>query len=283
MSQPPPAGPDFDAPGFTGCYRHPDRQTGIRCQRCRRPICGECMQPASVGFQCPECVARGRASVRTPRTLFGAALKPGDGTTTKVMMGVLAGVYVLNLVTLGWLDSLLLMSNQAVGAGQIWRLLTAALVGPGLFGVLLNLLVLWLVGRAIESELGGWRFVALYLVAGLGGSTVAFVLGPPGLIGAGASWAIIGLLAANAIGKLKGHEDVRGDLSLLLLLILYSILVGFRFFGWLGMIGGAVTGALAGVILAYAPRQNRAAVQLFGLLGVALVCLLAVVARIALG
>ncbi|NUS28420.1 MAG: rhomboid family intramembrane serine protease, partial [Streptomyces sp.] len=26
-----------------GCYRHPDRETGIRCTRCERPICPECM------------------------------------------------------------------------------------------------------------------------------------------------------------------------------------------------------------------------------------------------
>ena len=42
-----------------------------------------------------------------------------------------------------------------------------------------------------------------------------------------------------------------------MLLILYSILVGFRSFGWLMLIGGIVVGALVGVVLAYAPRQNR--------------------------
>jgi len=215
--------------------------------------------------------------------MFGAALIPGGGTATKLLMGLLAVIYVLDLITGGLVGSLLLMSNRAVAFGQFWRLLTASLTAVGLLGVLLNLLVLWLVGRAIESETGGWRFVALYLAAGLGGATLCFLAGPPGLVAAGSSWAIIGLLAANAIGKLKNREDIRGDIGLLVLLILYSVLVGFSSFGWLGMIGGAAVGALSGAILAYAPRQNRTAIQVFGLLAVALVCLAAVVGRLALG
>lgn len=239
------------------------------------------MRPASVGFQCPQCVSAGRTSVRAPRTLFGGALRPGGGTATKVLMGVLAVSYVLDLVTRGLLSSMLFMSNQAVAAGQFWRLITASLCSIGLFGTLLNLLVLWLVGRAIESELGAWRFWALYLTAGLGGTTLCFVLGPMGLgTASGPAFGIIGLLAANAIGKLKNREDIRGDISLLVLLILYNILISFASFGWLGMIGGALVGALSGAILAYAPRQSRTAIQVAGLLAVVLLCLIAVVAKI---
>jgi membrane associated rhomboid family serine protease len=240
------------------------------------------MVPASVGFQCPNCVSADRATARTPRTMFGAALSTGGGTATKIIMGVTAAVYVLDLVTRG-LGSLLVMSNQAVSFGQFWRLLTYGFTGPSLLGVLLNLLVLWLVGRALESEMGGWRFIALYVAAGLGGATLCFVLGPPGLVGWGSSAAVIGLLAANAIGKFKNHEDIRGDIGLLVLLILYSVLIGFSYFGWIGMIGAALVGALVGVILAYAPRQNKTVIQLVGLLAVALACVVAVVAKIVVG
>jgi len=254
--------------------------TGISCQRCQRPICGECMNPASVGFQCPSCVASGRATVRAPRTAFGAVLKPGGGTATKVVMAALAGEWVLNLVSRGLLDGLLVMSNQAIYDGQFWRLITAALTSGSIFGVLINLLVLWIAGRAIESELGAWRFVVLYLAAGLGGTTMLFVFGPYDSYGYGAAAAVIGLLAANAIFKQKMGEDVRADIGLFVLLILYSILIGFRSFGWLMLVGGIVVGALVGVVLAYAPRRNRSTVQVVGLLGVIMVCLLGVAVKL---
>jgi membrane associated rhomboid family serine protease len=254
--------------------------TGISCQRCQRPICGECMNPASVGFQCPSCVTSGRATVRTPRTAFGAILKPGGGNATKVVMAVLAVEWVLNLVSGGLLDRLLVMSNEAIYLGQFWRLLTAALTSGSILGVLMNLLVLWIAGRAIESELGAWRFAALYGAAGLGGTTMLFVFGPYESGGYGAASAVIGLLAANAIFKQKMREDVRADIGLFVLLILYSVLIGFRSFGWLMLIGGVVVGALVGVVLAYAPRRNRTTVQAAGLLGVIMVCLLAVAVKL---
>src|SRR6266536_3965099 len=51
------------------CYRHPDRETGVRCQRCERPICPACMVPAPVGVQCVECVRRFRTSATPVQSL----------------------------------------------------------------------------------------------------------------------------------------------------------------------------------------------------------------------
>jgi membrane associated rhomboid family serine protease len=278
-----PAGPDFSPAGFVGCYRHPERMTGISCQRCHRPICGECMQPASVGFQCPRCVGRDRATTRQPRTRYGASLRTGGGSATKVVMAVLAVVSVLDLVSRGLATNLLAMSNPGVAGGQFWRLVTASLTSGSLIGLLMNLLVLWLVGRAIEGELGAWRFAALYVIAGLGGCTLFFLLGPVFGAALGSSAAVVGLLAANAVGKLKNREDVRPDIGLFVLLVLYAVLVGFASFGWLTLLGGIAVGALVGWVLAYAPRGNRGTVQAVGLLAITVVCLAAVVARLTLG
>ena len=60
--------------GVPTCYRHPDRETYISCQRCGRPICPDCMTEAAVGFQCPSCVAEGRRTQREARTPYGGRI-----------------------------------------------------------------------------------------------------------------------------------------------------------------------------------------------------------------
>jgi membrane associated rhomboid family serine protease len=203
-----------------------------------------------------------------------------QGTATKVLMGVLVASYVLNLVSGGLVLNLLVLSNEAVYFGEYWRLFTYAFTSFGLLGLLMNLLVLWLAGRAMEAVLGSWRFVVLYVAAGLGGAALSFAVGPMGLVGVGANSAVIGLLAANALVKHRGGEDIRPDIGLLVLLVLYSVLVGFNSFGWLGMIGGIAVGALVGAVMAYAPRDRRTLFQVLGLLAVGLLCLVAVVLRV---
>ena len=46
------------------CYRHPDRETGVSCSNCERPICPECMTPTPVGMRCPECARQKTKVVR---------------------------------------------------------------------------------------------------------------------------------------------------------------------------------------------------------------------------
>lgn len=41
---------------ITVCYRHPDVKTGLRCNRCGKPICVKCAVQTPVGFRCPDCV-----------------------------------------------------------------------------------------------------------------------------------------------------------------------------------------------------------------------------------
>ena len=195
-------------------------------------------------------------------------------------MKVLAAVWLLNLVTRRLVDALLIMSNEGVYVGEFWRLLTAALTSGGLFGLLMNLLVLWIAGRALESELGGWRTIAAPHRRPRR-DHVDVRARPDRCGGYGASAAVLGLFAANAIfgtrpADIRRHRAVPAADRL-------SVLVGFRSFGFLLLIGGIVVGALVGAVLAYAPRQNRSLIQVVGLLSIALLCLEAVVAKLTLG
>ena len=78
-----------DAPtpetGVPTCYRHPGRESYIRCQRCDRPICPDCMRDAAVGFQCPTCVDEGTKSTRSARTAYGG-LRPTNASATSVVL-----------------------------------------------------------------------------------------------------------------------------------------------------------------------------------------------------
>ena len=56
MSQPTPTTALTPAqPEVMHCYRHPDRETLIRCARCDRPICLQCQVRHPVGIRCKEC------------------------------------------------------------------------------------------------------------------------------------------------------------------------------------------------------------------------------------
>src|SRR6187431_3369572 len=50
------------------CYRHKDRETGVSCSNCGRPICPDCMTPTPVGMRCPEC-SQQKTQVRNLRSM----------------------------------------------------------------------------------------------------------------------------------------------------------------------------------------------------------------------
>ena len=105
MTQPPDAGPSgaqsVPAAAPT-CYRHTDRETWIRCQRCERPICPDCMRDAAVGFQCVECVKKGTKETRSARTAYGG-LRPTDASATSIgLIAVNVAVWVALLVAGGF-------------------------------------------------------------------------------------------------------------------------------------------------------------------------------------
>ena len=77
------------------CYRHHDRETGVRCQRCERPICTSCMVPAPVGVQCVDCVRAARSRVIPARALLARAGRP---YVSYALVGVNLAVWLAGLV-----------------------------------------------------------------------------------------------------------------------------------------------------------------------------------------
>lgn len=285
------SGPAAPEPDFRPCYRHPDRSTGISCQRCSRPICLQCMTEASVGFQCPECLGEARHEVRRPVTVVGAEAssraEPGSGflarlqvrttpvTWALVALGLLVGL--VDAVTGSGLSQWIGLHSGAVVAGEWWRLLTAGLVPGNLLNAVFSALFLVLVGRGLEPLLGPWRYAAVFLTATIVGSALYVVIasGSPFLI-PGMHAGTIGLIAASAAVKLRLKMDIRFDLVLLGLLVVLSLVVGPEAMLWVNDIGGILGGGGATLVLLFAPRQRRTGVQVAGLAAIWVVALAAV-------
>ncbi len=279
MSSPAPG----SEPSVPTCYRHPGRETYIRCTRCDRPICPDCMVVASVGHQCPECVAEGRRTQRQALTHFGGSAVGAQGYVTKVLMGLNIAMFLLVLATAGlsalsgtitdlhvWgaingtgevearNGDLIPIGYGGVDGGEYYRLITAMFLHYGIIHLALNLYALWVLGRSLEAALGPIRFGALYLLCGLGGN-VACDLFAPNSLSAGASTAIYGLFAAYFLILRRLGRDA----SAVIPIIVINVVLTFTIPGIsiAGHLGGLVTGAIAGAGLAYAPREHRTLVQ----------------------
>lgn len=272
------------SPATTTCYRHPRRAAVVRCVRCEKFICPDCMHDAAVGFQCPECVASARATVRKPRTVYGGRLRSGAGVTwTLVGLNVAAflatavGGTELGLSLSGSADTSPLYRSYElipyyVAQGQYYRLITAMFLHYSVLHILFNMWALIYVGPTLEAALGRTRYLALYLLAGIGGSVATYAFGPLLEASAGASGAIFGLFAAYFVFARHQRRDTRMILGLIVLNLFLSFsLPGIDVRAHLG---GLVTGAVVGATLAYAPSgRHRLTTQVLGSALVALLLL----------
>lgn len=271
------------------CYRHPDRQTYIRCSRCDRPICPDCMIAASVGYQCPECVREGAASTRQARTVFGGRVNADGGYVTKVLIALnvvaflvqqASSTFALHFELIGRAFAPELGPGLAgVGAGEAYRLLTAAFLHGGLFHIGSNMLALWLFGPSLEGALGRLRFAALYLVAALGGSVVSYAFADPRTASLGASGAVFGLFGAQLVVNRKLGRDLTG----LYVLLALNLGLGFAVAGidWHAHLGGLATGTVLALALVHLPPHRRGALQAAAFAAVVVVLLGVAVGRTA--
>lgn len=244
------------------CYRHPDRQSFVLCQRCGRTVCPECQTQAAVGVICPECMreqqkarspAQRTAERRWARGPRAVSLSDSRPLATYAIIGLTALVYVVTLIPgFGSLVENLLAFNAALlypgfsGTFQPWRLITVVLVHSGIWHVGLNMLALWMIGRSLEPLLGRVRFVVLYLLSALGGSVAVALLAPSVWV-VGASGAIFGLFGALlVIGRHIG-ANIAGIAIVLAINLAIGFVPGFNV-SWQAHVGGLVVGAAIGFI-----------------------------------
>lgn len=261
------------------CVRHPDRPTGLRCSRCDRPSCPQCLRDASVGMQCVDCVTEGARTQRRGRDLR----RP-----TAVVVPTLIA---LNVAVFAWtaLDAGSVQDNTGsavftggalvplqVAGGEWWRLLTSGFLHIGPIHLLFNMVALWFIGRDIELALGRLRFTALYGASLLGGSVAVMVLGSPVSATAGASGAIFGLMGALVVLLRRMRLPATSAMVIIGLNVVFSLT--FPGISLLGHLGGLVVGTGVAAGMAYGPARSRPVVGLW----IAAAVVVALVAAVAL-
>ncbi|MFF5935043.1 rhomboid family intramembrane serine protease [Streptomyces sp. NPDC012508] len=268
--------------GLPRCYRHPDVETGIRCTRCDKPICPQCMVSASVGFQCPDCVRNGSGTghapdANQPRTLAGGRVASDGRLITKILIAINLALFIAvqvvgdrlvdELSLIGYAFSPPLAEVVGVADGEWYRLLTSAVLHQEIPHFLFNMLGLWVIGGIVEPELGRVRYAALCLLSGLSGSALAYLLAAPNQPSLGASGVVFGLIGAWAVLTRRQRYDMRP----VALFVALSLLLTFTRPGisWEAHIGGLVGGALVTYGLLHAPRARRNLVQ-YGACGLVL-------------
>lgn len=229
----------YDRENF--CYRHPDRQSFILCQRCGKTVCPSCQTQASVGVHCPDCVKQARQNAPKQRPATVRAARAWRGNSDKP----LATYAALALTGLVFLAGLIPGVNGALAyfppatVLQPWSMLTYPFVHVSPLSLLLDGLILFLLGRQLEGMLGRNRFVTIFAISAFAGA-VAILLFVPGGVVIGAGPVIWGMFGAILIVSRSQGGNVSGLLIMLGLFLVLGFVLGST---WQANVGGLVAGA----------------------------------------
>ena len=246
------------------CYRHPNRETGVSCSNCGKPICPDCMTATPVGMRCPDC-SRQKTPVRSMRNIYA------DPTATYVLMGLNILLWVGMLLSGGTTSSVYIdlgligsasFQGDPIGVanGEVYRLITGAFLHDpsNPLHLFFNMYILYWLGTMLEPVLGHVRFLALYFASLLAGSFGALLLSAPTALTTGASGAVFGLMAAAFImQRARGINPMQSGLGAVILLNLaISFIVPGISIG--GHLGGLVGGGLAALAIDRVSAGRRA-------------------------
>lgn len=293
------------------CYRHPDREATISCQRCGKPICTECMVEAPVGFQCPNCVNSGIKETRQRQARYGGLRTTNPTMASRALIATNVAIW-LGVILTGWGSSILVRLlalspiglclidgsgsyyqgvtesmcvgsgvswSEGVASGAYWQLITSAFMHIDIWHIGFNMLALWVLGPQLEAVLGRTRYLVLYFVSALAGSAMVMWFSDPTSLTLGASGAIFGLMGATLIIVIKQRGNIQSIAFWIGANVVITVLAGSTV-SWQGHLGGLIGGALVAAAIVYAPKQGRERVQWIAIGALTLVIAALIVVRI---
>jgi membrane associated rhomboid family serine protease len=222
------------------------------------------MNPAPVGFQCPDCLREGFAAQRQVRTALGGAQRGGPPVVTYTLIAVNVVLFLLQQVRPTITQALFQVTGPVYGDGgnliglamhQYYRLLTAGFVHGGLLHVAVNMFSLFSVGVPLERVLGRLRFSVLYFLSLFGASLFVLLFSASDVAALGASGAVFGVFGAIVVLTKKLGYDIKYALGVLAVNVVINVVYSSAL-SWQGHLGGLLTGALAGAVIGWAPGQG---------------------------
>ena len=276
------------------CPRHPDRVSYVRCQRCGRPTCPECQRAAAVGVPCVDCVRQQASTMRSATTVFGGRVSDRPVVSITIIV-VCAMVWVAQQAVRGLTFDISFV--PVLAESEPWRFLTSAFAHSPvqIMHIVFNMLALWMVGgQYLEPLLGRLRYAVLYLLSAIGGSVVFLLLAQPpsgpvdtwsdlgswGTAAVGASGAVFGLFGALLVLNRKLGRSSAGMYAT----VLINAVIGFVVPGiaWQAHLGGFLTGAAVAAVIAVTSSRDKRRWQWPGIAVVAVLLLLATLAKYAI-
>ena len=171
---------------------------------------------------------------------------------TYTIIAITVIIYVLQLASEVLLQgdlpgAFLAKDNDLIREGQLWRLLTPALVHGSIPHIAFNMYALFVFGAGLERHFGHGRFLLLYVLGAFAGNVMSFLLTNGNSVGA--STAIFALIGAQGVFLLQNRKLFAGQFRSAIGNIIFIVAINL-FFGLQPQIDnwGHIGGLLGGLI-----------------------------------
>jgi rhomboid protease GluP len=159
--------------------------------------------------------------------------------------------YPTTYSNIDWLELYGARINDFIHAGQLWRLLTPALLHGSITHIFFNMYALYVFGISLERYFGRGRFFVLYVLGAFTGNVASFLFSSGYSIGA--STAIFGLIGAEAIFLVQNRKLLAGRFRSAIGNVIFIIAINLFLVGALPGIDnwGHVGGLLGGLMFSW--------------------------------
>lgn len=200
--------------------------------------------------------------------LFAKVFSPKKIIFTKLIVLICIVMYFVlainshNFLDFDYLNLLRFGGNSLylVKAGEVWRLISNAFIHGGLLHLIVNMYSLAILGTQVETFIGKWKFLLIYLVSAISASLLSLALTSDSIVSVGASGALFGLMGALLYFgyhyRLYLSEAIKTQL---IPIIILNLIIGFMvpFIDNAAHIGGLIGGYLTAMALGIENKSKK--------------------------